>query len=395
MIQKSTFVFAILFATVLLTFSASVNGITSQEARDKITNSVSKLGITGDWKAVSDKIQKLVQGNWTLIDTFSVGVKTNTSQLSDFAISLFGNVSWIPVMVNGTIVNGSSTPPQPKVEICGDGIDNDNDGLVDEGCPINPPSPDKPSIDVNTTAKIRLAVVGDIDDNSGLTTQLDLAKKYHTTCFVVPGDYAYHNGANVLNAIKNADFDCNVVDTGNHDSGIQTKEFMGMGNTYGNFTFRQVSFFLIDANMQFDCSSTQFKSVKASMEASQSWYKFAVVHQPYVTVKSQHPANGQFSCWNPLFVANSIDAVLQAHNHNYQRFDVNGMLYGVFGTGTHDTGSSMYPLNSDNWNGIKCQKCITGTNGITLIDLQIDNPNVRHMDAWFLDNSGNVKDKFN
>src|SRR4051812_24321439 len=29
-------------------------------------------------------------------------------------------------------------PPPPPVELCGDGIDNDGDGVIDEGCPTSP-----------------------------------------------------------------------------------------------------------------------------------------------------------------------------------------------------------------------------------------------------------------
>lgn len=32
-------------------------------------------------------------------------------------------------------------PPPPPIEICGDGLDNDGDGLIDEGCPPPPPPP--------------------------------------------------------------------------------------------------------------------------------------------------------------------------------------------------------------------------------------------------------------
>ena len=32
-------------------------------------------------------------------------------------------------------------PPLPQEEICGDGIDNDNNGQIDEGCNSEPPSP--------------------------------------------------------------------------------------------------------------------------------------------------------------------------------------------------------------------------------------------------------------
>ena len=35
-------------------------------------------------------------------------------------------------------------PPPPPTEICGDGIDNDGDGLVDEGCVVEPPPPPPP-----------------------------------------------------------------------------------------------------------------------------------------------------------------------------------------------------------------------------------------------------------
>ena len=34
-----------------------------------------------------------------------------------------------------------ATPPPPPVEVCGNGIDDDGDGLVDEGCPPPPPPP--------------------------------------------------------------------------------------------------------------------------------------------------------------------------------------------------------------------------------------------------------------
>jgi parallel beta-helix repeat protein len=39
--------------------------------------------------------------------------------------------------VNGTL-NDNPPPPPPPAEVCGDGIDNDDDGLIDEGCPPPP-----------------------------------------------------------------------------------------------------------------------------------------------------------------------------------------------------------------------------------------------------------------
>jgi len=89
-----------------------------------------------------------------------------------------------------------------------------------------------------------------------------------------------------------------------------------------------------------------------------------------------------------------IDGVLQAHNHNYQRFDIDGLLYGVFGTGTRDTGSDMYPIQSDNWDGNKCLKCVTGENGITIMDMGIENQNSREYRGWFVNMENHVLDRF-
>ena len=86
-------------------------------------------------------------------------------------------------------MTSSLTQRITKSEICGDGQDNDGNALVDENCNVGLPSappqddgqmnvPDNPSANLNTSKTLRLAVVGDIDSNSGLTAQLNLAKKY-------------------------------------------------------------------------------------------------------------------------------------------------------------------------------------------------------------------------
>lgn len=43
--------------------------------------------------------------------------------------------------IRGLVVGGAvqPPPPPPPAEICGDGIDNDKDGQIDEGCPLPPP----------------------------------------------------------------------------------------------------------------------------------------------------------------------------------------------------------------------------------------------------------------
>jgi len=300
----------------------------------------------------------------------------------------------------------SPPPPndgQPNVaeqEICGNGQDNDGNRLVDENCPVEAPLDVTPSVNFNTSRTLRLAVVGDIDSNSGLTSQLNLANQYNVQALIIPGDYAYSSGSKVLSDFKSHGFtkDNTDIAVGNHDSGGEVKAWLNNNRTFGEvdfaFTGGRLALFNIDANTKFDCSSPQFEIVKFKIESSNARYKFAVVHQPFVTVKSTHSPNGQFGCYDPVFRLSGIDGVLQAHNHNYQRFDIDGLLYGVFGTGTHDTGSSMYPLKSEDWNGNTCIKCITGENGITIIDLQIDNKYSKHLDGWFINMDNKVLDHF-
>lgn len=305
-----------------------------------------------------------------------------------------------PVVIPPPTNNNTQPPSCPPNQVYNQTTKQCQDAPVIPPPPPPPPIPtDKPTTTVNTSKFLRIVTVGDIDNNNGLTTQLDLAKKYHAQVFFGLGDYGYKSCQGVVDKIKAAGFtsaNARIVQ-GNHDCDAVTKAFNGMSQLYGSATFAsgKLDVFMIDGNSAFTCSSTQFKEMKGKIESSDAWYNIVGIHQPFATVKSDHSANGQFACWDPVFRANGVNPILQAHNHNYQRFDVNGLDYMVVGTGTHDSGSSMYPIDSNSWNGFNCLKCFTGTNGITLIDLQIDNKNVRNMQGWFISNADQVKDKFN
>lgn len=284
-------------------------------------------------------------------------------------------------------------------EVCGDKQDNDVNGLVDEICPVKSSSIGIPADNFNKSKTLRIAVIGDIDSNQGLTNQLEIANHYNVQLLVIAGDFEYTDGKEVLSNLQAHGFTRENTDivVGNHDYANEVRTWLVVDKTFGQVKFEssgdKLALFNIDANIKFDCSSPQFKILKSQIESSKAFYRFVVVHQPFVTVKSDNPPNGQFDCYDPLFRAGNIDGVLQAHNHNYQRFNINGLLYGVFGTGTHDTGSSMYPLGSTNWEGHNCLKCITGKNGITIIDLQLNN-NPRHFVGWFLGMDGKILDDF-
>jgi predicted phosphodiesterase len=257
-----------------------------------------------------------------------------------------------------------------------------------------------PATNFNTSKTLRIAVVGDVDSNQGLTKQLEIANHYNVQAFVIAGDFEYTNGKDVLSNLQSHGLTKENTDivVGNHDSEQDVKAWLNEKQTFGEVKFAfatdRLALFNIDANTRFDCSSPQLEVLKSQIESSNALYKFVVVHQPFVTVKSTHRPNGQFNCYDPLFRVAGIDEVLQAHNHNYQRFNINGLMYGVFGTGTHDTGSSMYPLNSNDWNGNNCLKCITGKNGITIIDLHFNDKNPKHFVGWFIGMNREVLDTF-
>ena len=288
----------------------------------------------------------------------------------------------------------------PQSEVCGDRQDNDLNGLVDESCSVKSSSVGIPADNFNKSKTLRIGVVGDIDSNQGLTTQLEIANHYNVQALIIPGDFEYTNGNEVLSNLQSHGFTKENTDivVGNHDSGKEVMTWLDNNRTFGqvkfDFSADKLALFNIDANIKFDCTSPQFEILKSQIESSKAWFKFAVVHQPFATVKSDHPPNGEFDCYDPIFRAGRIDGILQAHNHNYQRFNIHGLMYGVFGTGTHDTGSSMYPLESDTWQGNDCLKCITGENGITIIDLNLNNMNSKHFVGWFLNLENQVLDRF-
>jgi len=298
------------------------------------------------------------------------------------------------------MIDSSPIVPGSELETCGDGQDNDINGLVDENCPVESSLVGNPAADFNKSKTLRIAVVGDIDSNQGLTTQLEIANNYNVQALIIAGDFEYSNGNEVLSTLQSHGFTKDNTDivVGNHDSGKDVKIWLDNNRTFGQVKFGfsgdRLALFNIDANTKFDCSSPQFQILKSQIESSNAWYKLAVIHQPFVTVKSDHPPNGEFDCYDPVFRTGGIDGVLQAHNHNYQRFNINGLMYGVFGTGTHDTGSSMYPLESDSWEGNDCLKCITGKNGITIIDLHLNDKNSKHFVGWFIGMGNEILDKF-
>ena len=55
-----------------------------------------------------------------------------------------------------------------------------------------------PNPTIDTSKTFRIAVIGDVDSNPGLTEQLDLMNKYHVQTMLLAGDFEYTDGKAVL-----------------------------------------------------------------------------------------------------------------------------------------------------------------------------------------------------
>ena len=321
--------------------------------------------------------------------------------------------------------------PQPNEEICGDNIDNDNDGIVDEDCVVDQdgdlvrdnfdncptvanedqkdsdgdgkgdacdtPNPDptpSPIPVFNATKNARFGVIADIDNNGGWIDQLELFQKHKVQYLLIAGDLDYNSIQEVLDEAEAHGFNNTntVITPGNHDSCADIKAWLDTTSCNEDFFISdaKINVVTIDGTDPMPCNDGRFDVTKAHLEDSDAWYNFVLIHEPFAGVDSDHGPNGGFACYDPLFTANGVQLVMQGHDHNYQYGKINNKAYTVNGFGTHDTGGNMYDCNSQTFNG-QPMKCLTGTNGVVIMDVQIDDPHHKHIESWFLSMSEQVK----
>ena len=266
-------------------------------------------------------------------------------------------------------------------------------------CPIN--------ATFNHTKYVRLASVGDTDVNEGTEEQFQMMKDCGIQIHVITGNLWYDKSSNEWFSLaedKGLTPNNTNIAVGNHDSkGEQIKKWLGEKSTWNlkSFANGKVDVCTINSNsspdsdFDFKSGSAQFTDIKNKLNQSDALYKICAIHHPFMTAKSTYPNNGAFDDYHPIFKSTGVGIILQAHNHNYQRFQpVDDILYFVTGTGTRDTGSDLYPLDSDNdGNGHKLERG-KRVNGITIIDLQIDNPDEKHVKGWFISSDGQILDQF-
>ena len=286
---------------------------------------------------------------------------------------------------------GPPLPPCPA----GQHRDSSNNCVLDVQPP--PPIPINVIPTLNTSKSIRVGFLSDMDCNSAGTKELTMFNTYQVQFFVGGGDIGYSNIKCVLDDRSAHGFNGanSRIARGNHDgSGSEIMTWLGSQTTWNHKTFAggELEVFVVDANT--NMGGQQFTDIKTWLSASQAIYKIVVVHQPFVTVASTHPNNGQFGVYHELFKQFGVNVIVEGHNHNYQRFLIDKIIYLVTGTGTHDQGNNLYPTKSNNdGQGHTAIKTYQDKNGVTIVDLNIAN-STKITQGWFIGIDNKVLDSF-
>ena len=209
----------------------------------------------------------------------------------------------------------------------------------------------------------------------GVVAQME---KFKPDVVVIPGDLSYSGAAKfkpVTDAIKK--FGAKVFGAmGNHDSSSDAANFDAFSNSVQNVG--NTSFMLLDT----ENASGTIAFAKANFAKMTGKWKVVVFHKPIKTMKSDHtPDEGKIGALVSEFEKAGINVVIQAHNHNYQRFaPVGNVVYFVCGTG----GEGHYSLSGGS--AVKSDAKNFGTTNFTTSATDIK--------GQFVSTAGTVIDSF-
>jgi len=225
-----------------------------------------------------------------------------------------------------------------------------------------------PSPAQSQTDKITFAVIGDYGRASQNEADVaNLVKSWNPDFIVTVGDNNYDDGAawSIDPNIGQYYHDYIYPYKGSYGNGAATRRFFpSMGNhdwtkdsdanayfNYFNFTKHEtfydfvqgpVHFFMLDSDKKepdgYTSTSTQAKWLKKALAASTSPFNVVVFHHPPYS-SGRHGSN-EYMRWP--FKEWGADAVLNGHDHSYERLLVNGLPYFVNGVG----GSDLYKFET-------------------------------------------------
>lgn len=131
---------AVLFALLLFpaSIAASVTLRWDANTEPNLSGYEVSIGTT------SGRYSRVVPVGMTTLWTFRDGTPNVTYYFAIQAVNTAGVRSELSAEVSATYPADAPPPPPPPGEICGDTIDNNGDGQIDEGCMVTPPPPPGP-----------------------------------------------------------------------------------------------------------------------------------------------------------------------------------------------------------------------------------------------------------
>jgi Predicted phosphohydrolases len=232
-----------------------------------------------------------------------------------------------------------------------------------------------------TLTNYKIAIVGDWGEESETDDVVDYIKNNDYDLVLSTGDNSYTISdsewySNVIKPIDDNQGSSVRFETcsGNHDSGSSIKSHFKYSNTWTSFNFQNVHVLILDTESDMEGSQLDFAEsdlTAANNNSSIDWI-FTVWHRPAIGPNSDHPNNEEQQVDNyfDLFRSKNVNLVCQGHNHIWFRsypmkrsgtsatnvikssgpYTVGNpekwMIAIISGTGGHDSGSSLYDLNS-------------------------------------------------
>jgi 3',5'-cyclic AMP phosphodiesterase CpdA len=125
---------------------------------------------------------------------------------------------------------------------------------------------------------------------------------------------------------------------GNHDvdadDGEAVMEYFDMPGRYYSVTFGNADVFLLDGTRASDAE--QLAWLEDGLASSQARWQIAVTHFPPYSCSRKGGDAAALENFVPLFSEYGVDLVLSGHEHNYQRFLIDGDTYVITGGGGDD-----------------------------------------------------------
>ncbi|HEX9017683.1 MAG TPA: metallophosphoesterase [Anaerolineaceae bacterium] len=151
---------------------------------------------------------------------------------------------------------------------------------------------------------------------------------------------------------------------------------------YWSFDYGPAHFVMLDQYSEFGAGSAQYNWLKADLAATRQPWKIVTLHEPGWSAGGGHPNNATVQDdLQPLFEQYGVALVLGGHLHYYARAEVRGVTHLTLGTG----GAPLYPAEPN------MPDIVTTYLGAGYARFAIHGAT---LDAWFVDTSGQVRDRF-